>query len=259
MEVKSVATLSDGVDKKYEKIKKKFPYMSKPPFVMSVLGSCGSGKTSMITSMINKGGPFYNYFDLIIVFVMTQDSNVLFEEAATKKTKVYVLNEFKESDLKDFYEKLEAKQNRLRDEGERLKNVLIIIDDFISDPRLISKTKPNILDKIITTYRHANVSLICVSQSYKFFSPNIRRINLTHLVVCGVNPTELDEVASEHSSEIVDPELFKDIYRGIRRKGWGNFLVVDYKKTHLDRYCHNFRPIKLEIEDDSDVHSDGGR
>jgi hypothetical protein len=70
--------------------------------------------------------------------------------------------------------------------------------------------------------------------------------------VCGVNPTELDEVASEHSSEIVDPELFKDIYRGIRRKGWGNFLVVDYKKTHLDRYCHNFRPIKLEIEDDSD-------
>jgi hypothetical protein len=252
MEVKAVATLSDGIDKKYEKIQRRFPFMPKPPYVMSVLGSCGSGKTSMITSMICKGGPYYNYFDIIVVYVMTKDSNELFECANSKKTKVYILNEFHEKDLSNFYIELERKQNLLRDSGEKLKNVLIIIDDFISDPRLISKTKPNVLDKIITTYRHANVSMICVSQSYKFFSPNIRRINLTHLVICGVNPTELEDISEEHSSEIVDRDTFKNIYKQIRKMGWGNFMVVDYKKPLENRYCHNFRPIKIDYETDSD-------
>ncbi len=70
----------------------------------------------------------------------------------------------------------------------------------------------------------------------------MRGTNLTHLVLLGIKPKELDQIAEEHSYELVDNDEFKEIYNDIRNDGDNNFMVVNYKVGKINRMQQNFVP-----------------
>lgn len=215
------------------------------PFSWIVCGAVGSGKSSLLYSMINnKSGWFKNYFDKITIFQSTIDSNDTWE----KIPKVEVINEFNEDYLKAYYDQIQEQQQTLRESKKRLFNYLLIFDDMITQ-NIVSHHKIGIIDHIFQTYRHNNVSIIICSQSYKQLNKTTRSLNLSGLFVLKVNKQEIQEIAKEHGG-LLDDEEFINMYNQIMKEKHG-YLFVDYKAGLDDRFRNTINDvisIKYESE-----------
>jgi hypothetical protein len=184
---------------------------------------------------------------------MTLDSNELFESLQSKKTDVVVTNTYSDQGLLEFYRELERIQNQLLEKGKRTKRVLVIIDDFITDPRVSKRTgNASAIDTILTTFRHAGCSLIVTSQKWTAGTMNLRAINPTNVIVTGLTNKDLEIFSQEHASDMVGPEQLEILYKTIRKKGFGNFLTIDRRSPPEKRYGINFNPITFESDSDSD-------
>lgn len=253
MELERVSTITDTDDPAFTKRLKKYPWLKsiKAPFCAYINGTCGSGKTSCIMSLLT--GAYKDYFNLILVYVMTLDSNSLFESLHSKKTEVVVTNSYSNEGLLEFYKEFERLNNDLRDHGKKTKRALVIIDDFITDP-MVSKRggKASAIDTIITTFRHAGVSLMVTSQKWTAGSMNLRAINPTNIIVTGLTNKDLEIFCQEHSSEYVSDRDLENLYKTIRKRGFGNFLTIDRRAPPKLRYGLNFKPIIFDYDESSD-------
>ena len=81
------------------------PLIPKPmPFSWIILGAVGSGKTSMLWSMLNdKTGWFHGYFEKIVMWSSTIDSNSTWEAIPN----VEVINVFDEPYLKEYFNQIQ--------------------------------------------------------------------------------------------------------------------------------------------------------
>ena len=70
--------------------------------------------------------------------------------------------------------------------------------------------------------------------------------NVTHLVVCGVNKPQLEEIAEEHQSEFNTPDDIIEIYKDIRTKDPYGHFIVDYTKPAKERFRTLNNYYKLE-------------
>ena len=82
-----------------------------------------------------------------------------------------------------------------------------------------------IITELFLRERKLNISLVFISQSY-FKVPKIIRLNTTHYFIMKIpNKTELQQIASNHSSDI-DYRDFIKLYKDYTKEPY-SFLVKD--------------------------------
>lgn len=221
-------------DKRLDKIIGKS--LPKLPATFFVLGSCGSGKSSILWTMLTKG---YNYgtqkksvFDEALIYLGTLDAKPAFEKLPIENT--LILEEYDPSTFEEYQADLKAHQmERLRD-GKPLMNSLLIFDDFVN-AGLMKKPRANVpppIEKLALTSRHeTNTTIFFLSQVYKnsgFSVPSVRN-NITCFVVARMNRSELVKIAEELSDDY-EPEEWMAIYDRIMSKSQYNFVVLDIRR-----------------------------
>jgi hypothetical protein len=234
-------------DTRFEKLKfsKQIP---KPPFTFLVVAPIGQGKSSMIYTMLNTW--YKNYFDELIVYNGTKDSNNAWMDLPSKE--VVLLNEWNEKDFFDYIKALETSQLRRINDGKEPMNICIVFDDMITDA-IFSRGRSTALDQFIVKIRHIPASLIMSSQSYKLVSTTARR-NMTHIAIMSVNQDEIEKVAEEHSG-LQTKDNFVKMYKSIITNKPRNFLVIDYRAPVEDRFKERFDKVIPYLKKNSETES----
>ena len=218
------------------------PLIPKPlPFAWILVGAVGAGKSSMIFSMINEHGWFKGYFDKIVIWSSTIDSNSTWESIPN----VEVINVFDEEYLKSYYNQIQINQQKLRDSKKKIHSYLFVFDDMITQG-IVSHHRISTIDHIFQTYRHNNVSSIICSQSYKQLNKTTRSLNLSAMFVLKCNKAEIEDISKEHSGILTEKEFIK-MYNDIMKEKH-HYLFIDYKADLKNRFRDTINEI-IKISD----------
>ena len=219
--------------------------LPKLPANVMILGQCGSGKSSVLWSLISEG---YTYgknkksiFDEGIVYLGTQDAVDAFKKLPIKNH--IVLQEFDPDDFEDYLSDLKTHQMERLEKNKSPLNTVIIFDDFVGQNLMKhNKGKASPLERLALTSRHeCNASLVFCSQIYRnsgFAHPVVRN-NITTYILAQMSRPEIAKIAEELSGDMT-PEEFIAIYDKIMAKRKYNFLVYDTRRPLSERWTERF-------------------
>jgi len=226
-----------------------YKYLPKLPANIMVLGRCGSGKSSILYSLLTEG---YTYgkkkksvFDECITYLGSQDSISTFKKLPIKNN--IVLEDFVAEDFEEYLDDLRAHQMEKLERGKPPLNTLMIFDDFVGQGLMKHhRGKASPLERLTLTSRHeCNSSLVFCSQVYKntgFSSPTVRN-NITTYIISNMTRPEIEKIAQEHCQDLT-PDEFIEVYEEIMKKPY-NFMVIDYRRPLNARITEQFNtPIK---------------
>lgn len=209
--VEMIPSEAKGPDKRFE-VLPNWDLLPAPPFVWNIVGMIGAGKSSFIYTALAVW--YAKYFDQIILYNGTKDSNHAWERIACHKRgeKASVLNSWDPGEFRRWFSELEDTQERRREKGRAPLRVCVVFDDMIADSILMSHGS-TVLEKFVLNIRHAGGCALISTQSYMKMSKTVR-INTTGLVVFRVQRREIEAIADENSQHL-DPEQFVDMYRQV--------------------------------------------
>lgn len=222
----------------------------RPPFTMVITGSIGSGKSSVIWSMLNPKTGFYKqYFDYILIFNGSVDSNEIWTTNSTDDNEIEVENKWNNDKFGDFVKKLERDQQRLREEDKQLQRVCVVFDDSVTQG-ISNRFTVNALDDLIQRCRHINVSVIIASQAYRQLNRSMRCLNTLAFIITKVNLPDLKAIAEEHSGMITTKQ-FEQMYRQVMKSDLVKypFLLINYQRPFDKRFWLTFNYL-IEVEPD---------
>lgn len=191
------------------------------PISMILCGKRRSGKTRLLIELLNSD--FNNKFERIIVFSRTMELDCIWNDLNIRlKRKVEYSTEYNETIMVNVMKS----QQLDKSQGEKVKNILFVIDDF-SD-KLKSK-KGAVLNLLASTGRHYGISYIICSQKYNFIDSNVRN-NSDELVLFKIS-TSLERKAIEDDLENDDNDISQVI--NYCTQGYDYFLLC---KSKYDDY-----------------------
>jgi hypothetical protein len=235
-------------DRRLDKIN--YKDLPKIPANILLLGRCGSGKSSILYTLLTKGftyGPKHkSVFDEALFYIGTLDAKHIFEKLPIKNS--LVLEEFDPVDFEKYLDDLRMHQLEKLERNKPPMNTLICFDDFVGAAlmkRLNTKSSP--LEKLILTSRHeANATVMFCSQVYRssgFATPTVRN-NLTTIILAQMSRIELEKIAEEFAGDMTKDE-FIHIYDRVMAKRAYNFMVFDTRRPLNARWTEQFStPIK---------------
>jgi len=202
-------------------------------FGLLIIGKPGTGKTTLILSLVCKQGKAFNKkFDKVYVFSpsLMSVSNDPFELIPDDQ-------KFEEANM----ENLQGVLDSIKDTGDK---VLIILDDCISDIRGKGRGQvENLLQKIFFNRRHlcngpnhtgGSCSVIATSQTYNKVDPKLRK-TASHLIFYeNKQKKELESIFDEVI--LIPKQEFHDVLR----------YIYDKK--------HNFMYIDTSLQDNKSIH-----
>lgn len=236
-------------DNRFEKLPHN-DLLIKPPFTMVITGSIGSGKSSVIWSMLNPKNGFYKkYYDYILIFNGSVDSNEIWMKNSTDENEIEVVNKWDNEKFGDFVRKLERDQQRLREEDKQLQRVCVVFDDSVTQG-ISNRFSVNALDDLIQRCRHINCSVIIASQAYRQLNRSMRCLNTLAFIITKVNLPDLKAIAEEHSG-LITTKQFEEMYRQVIKsdKVEYPFLLINYQRPFDKRFWLTFNYL-IEVEGD---------
>ena len=210
-----------------------------------ILGQCGSGKSSVLYSLLSDGYVYgkkkKSIFDEGITYLGTQDAVAAFHKLPIKNH--LVLHEFNADDFEEYLEDLKKHQMEKLERNKAPMNTILIFDDFVGQNLMKhNKGKASPLERLALTSRHeANATLVFASQVYRnsgFAHPVVRN-NITTYILCQMSRPELQKIAEELSGDMT-PDEFIQIYDKIMAKKRYNFLVYDTRRPLDQRWTERF-------------------
>lgn len=222
-------------NKEDPRLKKLHPLVIPPPFCFLLVGSPGTGKSSLLYTMCSKW--YSKYFDLIVIYNGVKDSDEAFMKLQTTTTQVIVKNEWNPTQFESFLNTLEQENNNLNKSNELPRNVLVIFDDMITQ-QINRPANITILDRAIQNRRHYNLSLAISTQSYKQANRSLRALNLSALFITGANSDEIKMISEEHTSPYHTSQDVIELYKKAMQKRY-SFFLINYKKPPTERYYRN--------------------
>ena len=205
-------------------------------FALGIFGSAGSGKTSLLMSLLTARKPNRVYRGVFedVHFIMPPHSRAslassLFNDHPEEK----VHDDLNEEVLEEILEKA-------KDTASEGGNSLIIIDDCTAD--LKNKDVEKLLRKIIFNRRHYHISLIILAQSYNQMPLALRK-TLSHFIC--FKPPNKKEMESVFSELIFQPKSIAEDIMKYTFKEKRDFLFGCATTGKLYRNFH-----LLEISDD---------
>jgi hypothetical protein len=204
--------------------------------IIAMLGSGGSGKTSLLLSLFKSKNYYRNKFDNLYVFTPLASFLSVKNHPFEKHTKVY--HELKIDTLDDIYDEiLELKEQALESQ-EPIEHSCIIIDDFANS--LKNNELLETLNKMIIKSRHLACTFIFTLQSYNLFPLTLRKQITNAIIFKPKNKKETELMCSELIN------LNKDECQKLFN------YVFDKPYTHLDidtfenKLYKNFNLLEIE-------------
>jgi hypothetical protein len=192
------------------------PRLPSVPLHMCVYGKSGCGKTNLLIMHIAK---WHKSIFKNKTVIFTKSMNGSLYEIAKK------LNGVIHNEIGDVIDTIMDFQKTSEESGEKLKNVLLIFDDFISDKSLNSKR--NIYDKLFSMARHYNISVIITTQQYTLLPSNIRRLSWYNIIYKISNTAERTIMIYEQCNSLdMTENEFEHIYRECVKEKYG-FIYID--------------------------------
>lgn len=219
--------------------------LPKLPANMMILGQCGSGKSSILWSLLTEG---YTYgkkktsiFDEGIVYLGTQDAVEAFKKLPIKNH--IVLHDFDPDDFEEYLDDLKKHQIEKLGRNKAPMNTICIFDDFVGQNLMKhNRGKASPLERLALTSRHeCNASLVFCSQVYRnsgFAHPVVRN-NITTYILSQMSRPEIQKIAEELSGDMT-PDEFIQIYDKIMAKRRYNFMVMDTRRPLDQRWTERF-------------------
>jgi hypothetical protein len=233
--------------------------LPKLPANVMILGRCGSGKSSILFSLITEGYTHgknkKSVFDECVVWLGSQDSISTFEKLPIKNS--IVLQEFDPEDFETYMTDLKNHQMEKLARNKPPLNTLLVFDDFVGQNLMKHHNgKSSPLERLMLTSRHeANTTVILNSQVYKGsgFSQCAVRNNITTWIISSMTRPEIEKIAEEHCNDLT-PDEFIAVYNQIMKKPF-NFMVIDYRRPLNARITEQFhlpikRPARLDAKEE---------
>lgn len=235
-------------DKRFDKMDAKF--LPKLPATFYLLGSCGSGKSSILWTLLTKGyvyqskkGKKKSVFDEALIYLGTLDAKESFEKLPIKNK--LIMEEYDPESFEEYQNDLKTHQMERLEKNKPALNTLLVFDDFVGQG-LMKKPRPNVappIEKLALTSRHeCNTTIVFCSQVYKnsgFSAPSVRN-NITTFIVSRMSHQELVKIAEE-LSEMYEPDEWLDHYYRIMAEEPYNFVVLDRRRpVNEDRWTIKF-------------------
>ena len=214
------------------------PLPQKGGFAMLIIGKPGSGKTTLILSLICKKGKAFNRkFDRVYLWspsliTMKDDPFELIPED----------QKFEEANLENLSEVLDE----IKDSGEK---VLFIFDDVIADLRGKGRgAVENLLQKIFFNRRHlagagGSLSIIATSQAYNKIDTKLRKT--ASQIICYRNFHKKETESLFDEVILIPKKEYTDTLRYVFNKKH-DFLYIDTTQQP-DKMLHkNFNQLSIK-------------
>jgi Poxvirus A32 protein len=215
---------------KKDRIEMDNPHLPQPPFLMVVVAPRKSGKTFLVIDSLLDDNKYCKKFDVIIIWSRTFQHDSKWKNIQVPPGSVFtVFNEYEVKTMMSVAEKVAAKTTV---------NALFIFDDMISEG-IMSHHKMGTLESIAVRGRHANVSLLIITQQYMALSASVRN-NATNSIFFRIrNGDELEKVARENR-ESLKMDQFLELYNFATREPYAFLHINNQEPDPSKRFWKNW-------------------
>lgn len=204
------------------------------------LGKPGSGKTSLMVSMLNTPCLFKRCFHNIFVFMPAHSRGSLKNNIFEQLPPDQLYDHLNIETIDEVFDKIE-------ENAEEKKLSLIILDDvqqYLKDKHVAKR-----LLEIAANRRHLRTSIWIMAQTYRSIPRQVRQV-ITNLFVFKISKSEMENIFSEQV------ELFKEHFQNVLKKAYKephDYLFID---TGSQRLFKGFDEILMDEEDSDDEDDD---
>jgi hypothetical protein len=203
---------------------------------MTIIGSAGSGKTSLMVNMLRSPQCYKKAYHHVHLVIPPHSLASLDMKMFKKHDKCYDELDFATLD------KIHEKAMAASDEDEFS---LLVIDDQTA--ALKDRDVQRLMKLLIYNRRHLRLSIIMLVQSYNAIPLPVRKTISHFAMLRPRNKKEYEAIFKELI--FLDPQTADDMMRFVFRDRY-DFIFCDVEKSLFFR---NFDRIKLNAEEDSEV------
>lgn len=197
------------------------------PSYSVIIGAGSSGKTLMLCSLLHNISSVFK--GRVIVFTNSHSDTLIHTVEKLDGVIHHSINSPKTG--KNIIQEVLDYQMTLKEEGKKLKPILILLDDFVDDA--VMNKRRSVLTKLYTMGRHANITTFTVSQSFRMLPSALRKLSHYYMIYGTGNTKERKAISEELSGMLSEKEFLK-YYDDITKTKY-NFLTVDNNKQRLLR------------------------
>lgn len=206
-----------------------------------ISGRRGMGKTTLCMNLLQSRQAYRKRFENIFLVSPTARTDTKLKKLVSElEEDGKYFDTFSEDLIEAILEMIKADN----EENEKRNKHLIILDDCVLD---LSKKRSSILNKLVITSRHNNITLLILTQKYNAI-PTLIRSNADLITFFNsLNKKEIDTLQEDLN---IDKEIFKDIYNQAcmsRENDGHNFLHINLLANPIKFYkC--FTPIEIDFQ-----------
>lgn len=225
-------------EKKHEV--KVHPSLPQPPFLLVIVAPRKSGKTNLLLDALLDEDKYCAKFDIIIIWSRTFHHDSKWKNIKLPEGSVFTT--FIEEEVKTILRMAEYVAKKM------VVNVLFIFDDMISEG-IMNPHRMGVLEAVAVRGRHANVSIVIISQQYMALSAAVRN-NATNSIFFRIrNGDELEKIARENR-ESLTMDQFLEIYNFCTNQPYAFLHVNNQEPNPKLRFAQNWNT-KLELLHDA--------
>lgn len=157
-----------------------------------IVGSGGSGKTSMLLNQFRRNGAYHKKFHNLYLFTPAISFASVKNHPFEKHDKIY--HELTRDSLDELYEDLKSKKEEQED-GDQIEYNCVIIDDMAST--LKEKDVQRMLNTMLIKARHLNTCFIFTLQSYNYMPKTLRKQTTSATIFKPKNKEEWNSINDE--------------------------------------------------------------
>lgn len=208
--------------------------------VYIISGRKGAGKSTLFMNLLQSKMAYKKRFDNIFLISPTARSDNKLKKLVSELDKDgKYFDTFSEELIENIVEQIKAEN----DENEEKKHLhAIILDDCILD---LSKKRSSILNKLVITARHNNITLLVLTQKYNCL-PTLIRANAD--LISFFNSLNKKEIETFRDDINISPDLFKHVYNIACLNGDNSFIHVNLLSNPIKFYS-KFEPIDINFKE----------
>lgn len=219
--------------------------LPQPPFLLTVVAPRKSGKTNLIVNALICDEQFCNKFDVILIWSRTFKHDSKWRNIQLPEGSVTV--DFLEQEAMTILEAAEWVAEKT------VVNTLFIFDDMITEG-IMNSHRMGTVENIAVRGRHANVSIIIITQMYMALSTSVRNNSTNSIFFRIRNGDELDKIARENRESLTKDEFLR-LYNYATTKPY-SFLHVNNQQTDPSKrfWCGWSTCLRLQNQISNSMH-----
>lgn len=205
-----------------------------------LVGSGGSGKTSLLLNQFRRGGSYHRKFHNLYLFTPSISFMSVKDHPFEKHDKIY--HELTRDTLEELLAELkDRKEEYDDDDDDEMEYNCVIIDDFASS--LKEKDVQKLLNTMLIKARHLNTCFIFTLQSYMYF-PKMLRKQTTYATIFKPKNREEWNTVNQELLQMKEDDA-KKIYDYVFGQEYSH-LDID---TIENKMYRNFNPLIITNND----------